>query len=134
MTYTLYTDGGARGNPGPGGAGAVITNEDNKVVYEASKYLGVCTNNEAEYLALILGLTAAAEKKLTKLTCYLDSELVVRQLNGQYKVKNDRLKKLFDAVLALKFQFTTLTFVHVVRSKNARADELVNEAIDKAVA
>ena len=92
----LFTDGGARGNPGPGAIGVVFKDDGGKIVFELGKYLGKCTNNEAEYEALITGLETAIEKKYSELTCHLDSELVVKQLNGLYKVKNERLKVLFN--------------------------------------
>jgi ribonuclease HI len=130
MAYKLYTDGGARGNPGPSGIGIVLLNESGKEVIELSKYIGEATNNEAEYTALLEGLRVAAEKNVGVLECYLDSELVVRQLNGAYKVKNLRLKQLFDEVSRLTTSFDEITFNHVKRGKNVRADELVNLALD----
>jgi ribonuclease HI len=133
MAYKLYTDGGARGNPGPAGAGVVLYDSKDQLVVEVQKYLGPCTNNDAEYAALIMGLELALAHEVSELTCYLDSELIVRQLNGQYKVKNERLKKYFDKVLELKFQFSDIRFVHVPRTENTVADRLVNAAIDSAM-
>lgn len=134
MTYKLHTDGGSRGNPGPGAIGAVITNsttQGDAVIYELSKYIGRCTNNEAEYLAVFYGLKAALDKNINELEVFVDSELVVKQLSGEYKVKNLRLKKIFDEVKKLQSSFTKLSFTHVKRNKNKRADELVNEALDQ---
>ena len=130
MTFTLHTDGGARGNPGPGGIGIVLKNSDQEVVYEAAKYIGECTNNEAEYLALIEGLKASLGKDVKQLESFVDSELVVKQLNGEYKVKNERLKSLHAEASQFANSFEKITFTHVRREKNKRADELVNEALD----
>lgn len=136
ITYKLFTDGGARGNPGPSGAGAVLLDSSasaNNIVAKANKYLGIGTNNEAEYKALLLGLNLALENNVKKIVCYLDSELVVKQLNGEYKVKNARLKKLFDEVLLVRSTFEKISFIHVKRDKNSDADALVNLAIDEAL-
>ena len=130
VSFTLYTDGGARGNPGPGAIGAVLKDENGETVYEASKYIGPSTNNEAEYKAIIHGLEIAKEKEPAELKCYLDSELVVKQLNGEYKVKNEKLKVLFDQVKKLQFEITGVSFNHILRKKNKEADKLVNTALD----
>lgn len=131
MNLSLYTDGGSRGNPGPGGAGVVLQNEKGEVLKEVSKFLGKCTNNEAEYQALILGLKAALEKRPTKLSCFLDSELIVKQLNGIYRVKNPRMRVLYEEVRDLEKGLGEVSYKHVTRDKNAQADALVNEALDK---
>lgn len=128
--YTLFTDGGARGNPGPGAIGVVLKNEAGEIVYEASQYIGPSTNNEAEYKALIHGLEVAKDKNPGTLACFLDSELVVKQLNGEYRVKNDKLKMLFDNVKKLQFEIPNISFNHVLRKKNKEADKLVNTALD----
>lgn len=132
MTHKMYTDGGARGNPGPAGAGVVILDPNGISIVKFSKYLGVRTNNEAEYGALIVGLTLALKNDIKFLQCYLDSELVVNQLNGKYKVKNERLKSLYAKAIALLPQFSKITFVHIPRAENSEADLLVNEAVDNA--
>ncbi len=126
----LNTDGGARGNPGPGAAGIILRNDDGIIVGQFGVRLGVCTNNEAEYNALIIGLKTALDHKAATLTCNLDSELVVRQLNGEYRVKNARIKKLFDEAVGLKPCFERISFNHVQRSENRLADKLVNEVLD----
>lgn len=131
MIFNMYTDGGARGNPGPAGIGIVICTPDNTLKFAYKKYIGKTTNNEAEYIALLAGLKLAQEKKITELRCFLDSELVVKQLNGTYKVKNDRLKKLYDEVITLAKNFSVLTFAHIARTENKQADKLVNEALDE---
>ncbi len=131
MKYRMFTDGGSRGNPGPGAIGVVIKNESGETVFELAKYLGICTNNEAEYAALIAGLNSAKNKQITDLECFLDSELVVNQLKGLYKVKNERLAKLHTLIGQLKSNFSNLTFTHVERKLNKEADALVNSALDK---
>ena len=131
MTFKLYTDGGARGNPGPGGIGVVLQDAKNETVYELAKYIGKCTNNEAEYLGVLHGLQAAKSKDVKKLEVIVDSELVVKQLTGDYKVKNDRLKKLYMQVKELESSFVSISYKHVKRDKNKRADALVNEALDQ---
>jgi len=128
----LNTDGGARGNPGPGAAGAVLKDDAGNVIKEVGKYLGVSTNNEAEYQALILGLTLATELKVHELICKLDSELVVNQLNGFYKVKNEKLGVLFKTVKNLQKNFSSIKFVHIPRTQNKEADALVNATLDTA--
>jgi ribonuclease HI len=129
MNYTLYTDGGARGNPGPAAIGIVLKkNED--VLVQKAKYIGVATNNQAEYQALILGLHTALDHA-KELKCLLDSELVVKQLNGEYRVKDEKLKPLFEKVKKLEEDFTRVTFHHIPREKNKLADLLLNEELDK---
>lgn len=129
MTYYLYTDGGSRGNPGPGAIGIVLQKEEDIVVQKA-KYIGEVTNNQAEYQALILGLTIANEHT-KELECLLDSELVVRQLNGQYRVKDEKLKPLFEKVKKLEQDFEKVSFSHIPREKNKLADLLLNQELDK---
>ena len=130
MTYSLFTDGGSRGNPGPGAIGVVIENDKGETIYELSKYVGECTNNEAEYLALIAGLKVAKNKKLDSLEVYIDSELVAKQVNGEYRVKSPNLKKYYKEAANFRKKFDSLEFIHVKRHKNTKADALVNEALD----
>ena len=127
----LYCDGGSRGNPGPAGAGFVIYDKTHKEVCVGKKFLGETTNNVAEYTALLLGLNKAKECGIQHLSCFLDSELVVKQLHGEYRVKHPNIKPLFARVQALLPQFSDISFSHIPRSKNARADSLANEAMDK---
>ncbi len=131
MKGFMYTDGGARGNPGPAATGIIIKNEDRKIISRAGAYLGVATNNEAEYIALIQGLTLAEEKGFDELSCLLDSELVVNQLNGVYKVKNERIKVYFGQVRDLSKKFKFVSFTHIVRSQNKEADAIVNKVLDE---
>lgn len=130
----LHADGASRGNPGPAGAAAVLFGEKGDVLFEWKAFLGTCTNNEAEYQGLILGLTESLGKGYRNLSIFLDSELVVRQLTGRYRVKNERLKKLYDRAAALLGRLESWTVDHVGRENNAEADRLANEAIDGALA
>jgi ribonuclease HI len=129
----IYTDGGARGNPGPSGAGVVI--QDGAKTYEYKKYLGERqTNNFAEYEAVALALTEAKKKKLSgrSLEIRMDSQLVVEQLSGNWKIKEAGLKTQAAKVRALLADFPSHKFVYVPRAQNKEADRLVNEAIDEA--
>jgi len=129
----LYTDGGARGNPGPAAGGAVLKSLDGEVIDTRSKYLGETTNNQAEYIALIIGLEMALENSCTELSVFMDSELAIRQINGQYKVKNLAIAERFKEVHNLRVKFQKITFTHVRREKNTEADALVNKCIDKEI-
>lgn len=135
MNVDIFTDGGARGNPGPAGAGAVIYDRKTKeVLAEISKYVGETTNNQAEYLAIIYGLEKAKKLKAKDVHVYLDSQLAEKQLKGEYKVKNQELAKRFLEVKNLIHSFDSVNFTHVRREKNKEADALVNKAIDKELA
>lgn len=129
----IYTDGGARNNPGPAGIGAVIRDENGKVIKSISKYIGEATNNQAEYMAVIEALKKAKELAAAELEFYLDSELVVKQLNRAYKVKDPDLAPLFLQIHNLSLSFKKIIFKHIPREKNEEADRLVNLAIDKAI-
>lgn len=131
MKLIIYTDGGARGNPGPAGLGVVIYDENRRPVAELSRFLGVATNNQAEYQAVIDALHKAKELGGTELDFFLDSELVVKQLNREYKVKNKDLAPLFLLVHNLSLNFNRITYTHVFREQNQEADRLANEAMDK---
>ena len=128
----IYSDGGARGNPGPSGIGAVLYDENKKLLAEISEYLGETTNNQAEYRALIFALKKAKSLGGEDLSCYLDSELVVKQLKREYKVKNAELAPLFLEVHNLSLNFKKIEFIHVRREFNKEADRLANEAMDRA--
>jgi len=127
---TLYTDGGARGNPGPAAAAYVLAIAGGETI-EAGDYLGEATNNQAEYEALLRGLSRAREAAVTNLAVFMDSELIVKQMSGEYRIKNADLKILYDKVCSLIAAFDRVTFEHVPRAKNKRADALVNETLDK---
>jgi dinuclear metal center YbgI/SA1388 family protein len=130
--YHLYTDGGARGNPGPAGIGARLMTAGGDVVEDVSDYIGKATNNVAEYQALIAGLEVALDRGIERLDVFLDSELVVRQVNGQYKVKDAGLKPLHAQACLLLSKFHEVDVRHVRREQNSAADALVNQAIDAA--
>jgi len=126
----LHTDGAARGNPGPAGAGGEIRSIDGSLLAEVSEYLGEATNNVAEYKALILTLERALLFKPREIEVRADSELLVKQLRGEYKVKNEGLKPLYERIKALAAGLKSLKVKHIYRSENAHADELANRAID----
>lgn len=128
--FTLRTDGGARGNPGPAGAGFVLESPAGEVVRSGGRFLGVATNNVAEYEALVWGMRTALAHGVRSLKVCADSELVVRQMNGQYKVKNEGLRPLYQQACGLVRRFDRVEIVHVRRADNAAADALANEAMD----
>ncbi|HRH32887.1 MAG TPA: ribonuclease HI family protein [bacterium] len=127
--FIIHSDGGARGNPGPAAIGVVLTCEG-KVVATISKYIGETTNNQAEYQAIIAGLEKALEYQAEVVECFLDSELVVKQLRHEYKVKNKELATLFVKAHNLSLQFKKISFNHIPREENKAADKLVNNALD----
>lgn len=130
----LFTDGCARGNPGPAGAGYVITDMSDKEIDSGCKFLGKSeTNNQAEYGALIVGLMKCRFHTTGIIHAYSDSELMVKQLNGTYRITKSHLKKLADNVHTLMEGFQKVTLHHVKRNKNNRADELANKAVDQAL-
>jgi ribonuclease HI len=137
MRYTIYADGGARGNPGPAGAGAVVRDESGKRVANISKFLGHKTNNFAEYEAVILGFEALfklvppQEHETTEVLVKMDSELVVKQTRGEYKVKNPGLKEQQARLAHIAAAFGKVTFTHIPREQNGDADALANEAMDR---
>ncbi len=125
----IAADGAARGNPGPAAIGATIKDERGKLIARISRRIGTATNNQAEYLALIAALERAISLGVKKVDIYLDSELVVRQLNGKYRVKNTRLKSLFQEVKRLAGQLEAVTVTYVPRQQNTEADRLANMAL-----
>lgn len=131
MTLFTFTDGASRGNPGPAAAGVIIKDEKGKVLFEKGQFLGRLTNNEAEYRALLLGLRAAADLKPERLVVLLDSELVFYQLNGEYRVKKPALAELVAQVRVAENRLPKVIYKHIPREKNAHADALANEALDK---
>ena len=129
--FVVYIDGGARGNPGPAGAGVVIhAGDDGTVLFEGGLFLGRATNNVAEYRALLAGLARCRDLRGQRLEVRSDSELLVKQMRGEYRVKNDTLRDLFDEANALCRDFEKVDFTHVRREANHRADRLVNQAIN----
>lgn len=131
MKLIIYTDGGARGNPGPAAGGVVIKNEAGKNLAAYGEYLGAQTNNFAEYSALISGLQKAKELGASEVECLLDSELVTKQMRGEYKVKEPTLQKLFVKAYNATSVFKKVIFKHIRREQNSEADALVNETLDK---
>jgi len=127
----LSTDGGARGNPGPAAYGYVLETEDGTVLDARGEAIGFATNNVAEYRALVAGLEKAVELGLDEIEVVSDSELLVRQMRGEYKVKNAALRELNEAAEALADRLRTVTYTAVRREHNELADRLVNEALDK---
>lgn len=127
---TLYTDGAARGNPGPAGIGVVALKDDQEV-FTISRFIGHATNNMAEYLAVIAGLEKAADLAAPEVTVMLDSELVERQLTGAYRVRDAKLKVLYARAAKAARAFERCFFLHVPREQNAAADRLANEALDR---
>lgn len=126
----IYSDGAARGNPGPAGAGAILQGEDGHVIVEVCRYLGEMTNNQAEYNALLLALEEAQAIGAENLTIFADSELMVKQIMGEYRVKNEGIKPLFAKAQKLLRGFAGYTIEHVPRDENRHADRLANLAID----
>ena len=130
-TLHLFSDGGSRGNPGPAAIGCVLLDPaTGTVLKEQGECIGVQTNNIAEYQALIAGLKMAREFRPNRLVCHLDSELVVKQLSGEYRVKMATFQPLIDEIAELKADFPAIEFVHIPRARNAKADALVNKALD----
>lgn len=129
-TWTIFTDGGARGNPGPA-AFAYVIKRPGQVDVQENGYLGQTTNNVAEYTGLVKALEHAKELGGKKLIVNSDSELMVKQMNGQYKVKNEGLRPLYQQASALRKQFESVVIKHVYREQNAQADALCNEAMDR---
>ncbi len=130
----LRTDGASRGNPGHAAAGVVVEADDGTVLATGKHYLGVMTNNQVEYRALILGLKAVARYQPVAVRVYMDSELIVLQMTGQYRVKNEQLLPLYTEVRALAARLGQVTFTHVPRGGNALADRLANEALNERAA
>ena len=129
-SWTLYTDGGARGNPGPAAIGVVVSDPDGAVVEELAEPIGVATNNVAEYRAVLRALERAAALGATELELIGDSELVARQLTGAYKVKHPSMKPLHAQATRALSAFDRWSIRSVPRGQNARADALVNAALD----
>ncbi len=148
MKYTIHTDGGSRGNPGPAAIGVVIEGplqarpvKSQQVLpvnkHEYGEYIGVATNNDAEYKAVIFALKklkaliGSDKSEQAHITVYMDSELLVKQFNHEYKVKDENMQKLFFEVHNLRLDFGKVEFKHVLRGKNQEADKMVNQALDR---
>lgn len=136
MKFILYADGGSRGNPGPAGAGALVRDEEGVQVVTVSEFLGSTTNNIAEYTAVLRALEGLARllgvaANAARVEARLDSQLVVRQMNGEYKIKHPNIVPLAAKVKDVATMFDSVTFVHVYREDNKEADALANEAMDR---
>jgi ribonuclease HI len=126
----IYTDGAARGNPGPAAIGAVIKDEAGNTIATISRRLGATTNNQAEYQAIIAALAKASVIGARQVTLYSDSELVVKQINGQYKIKHTALRPLYQEVVKLAGTLASLKIAYIPRERNREADTLANKALD----
>ncbi len=133
MKARLFTDGGARGNPGPAAYGFVLESEDGTVLAAEGEAIGTATNNVAEYSGLIAGLEKAIELHVPQVEVVSDSELMVKQMRGEYRVKNEALRELYDEATALARRLGNVEYRHVKRAHNELADKLVNDALDAAV-
>ncbi|HEY8297311.1 MAG TPA: ribonuclease HI family protein [Candidatus Baltobacteraceae bacterium] len=131
VQVTLFADGGSRGNPGPAASGAVLLTPDGTVIGEVGRFLGIATNNVAEWSAVLFGLQAALELGITTIAIRLDSELVVKQLTGEYRVKHPDLQPLHRQVTALLRRFSHVDLKHVPRKQNKLADAVVNRVLDQ---
>lgn len=131
MEAMLFADGGSRGNPGPAASAAVLLDPGGELIEEVGAYLGIATNNVAEWTALVLGLEAAAKRGIRRLGVRLDSELVVKQLGGEYRVKHAGLQPLYARARRLLRDFAEVEIRHVPRKQNALADALVNRVLDQ---
>jgi ribonuclease HI len=129
----IYVDGAARGNPGEAGIGIIIKDEQDKEIKKLYKYIGLATNNSAEYTALIYGLQEALILGVKDVAVFSDSELMVRQLNGEYKVKNHNLRQYYEQVLHLKAGLDNFEMRQISRGENKEADKLANQAIDSKI-
>ncbi len=132
MRARLFTDGGARGNPGPAAYGFVLETDDGTVLAAEGEAIGEATNNVAEYSGLVAGLRKAIELQVADVELVSDSELMVKQMRGEYRVKNEALRELFLEATKLARQLDSVEYRHVRRAHNELADKLVNEALDAA--
>jgi ribonuclease HI len=130
----IFSDGGARGNPGPAAIAFIILSENGQTLMTKSRYIGLRTNNQAEYEALLAALESASALNADEVTCHLDSELVTKHLTGEYTVKNPKLRELWNRIQELRGHFKKASFTSVPRTNNQiqKVDKLVNETLDKA--
>jgi ribonuclease HI len=129
----IYTDGGSRGNPGPSAIGVIVCDGEGRVLVRHSEYIGEATNNRAEYTALVRALELASRLTVERISCFLDSELVVRQMKLEYRVKNPHLKRLFLKIRGLESRFVEVTYSRVPRTHRMiqEVDSLVNKTLDE---
>ncbi len=139
MEFTIFADGGSRGNPGPAGAGAIVRDQEGKVVAKISEYIGINTNNVAEYTGILSALEALYDKlgsegsASASVVVKMDSMLVVKQMNGEYRIKHLNLQPLAARVNEMRRKFKSVSFAHVYREHNKEADALANKAMDKGM-
>lgn len=131
MNAILKTDGGSRGNPGEGASGAILFNDEGMVIDIDGLYLHNTTNNNAEYQALVIGLKMAKKNKVENLECFLDSELIVKQMNGIYKISDANIKQIKKLIDTLLPNFQKVSFTHIPREQNKLADKIVNLILDE---
>ncbi|ADL12237.1 ribonuclease HI family protein [Acetohalobium arabaticum] len=131
MELNIYTDGASRGNPGPGGIGVLIKDGSNNIKEELADYIGEATNNEAEYQAIIAGLKKARELNSESISLFSDSQLVIKQLTGEYRVRSEKLKPYYLEIKELLQDLPDCDFQHIPREENHKADELANLGIDQ---
>lgn len=136
MDISVFTDGGSRGNPGPAAIGVVVYDKNKNIVFELAKYIGNKTNNQAEYQAVLEAVKWICQQgaKINKVDFYVDSELVAKQLNGEYKIKSANIKPLTEQINQLRSTLPfKITFTHLLRDGNKKADQLVNQALDNQI-
>lgn len=133
MHLNIYTDGASRGNPGHSAIGIIINNDLHQNIAQISRYIGVGTNNNAEYTAVLTALQEAQKLKADSVTLYLDSELIARQLTGEYRVKSKPLQLFFIEINKIRRNFVSFNVVHIERSRNSEADKLANKALDSVL-
>lgn len=136
MDISIFTDGGSRGNPGPAAIGVVVYDKNKNIVFELAKYIGNKTNNQAEYQAVLEAVKWICQQgaKINKVDFYVDSELVAKQLNGEYKIKSANIKPLTLQINQLRNTLPfKITFTHLLRDGNKKADQLVNQALDNQI-
>ena len=131
MSYQIYSDGASRGNPGPAGIGAVILDDKGKTVHEIAKYIGETTNNVAEYEALLAALDYCVKKKISPVEILADSQLLIKQLSGEYRVKHENIKPLYQKAQGYLTHLQVTGYKHVPRELNKAADKLANRGIDQ---
>jgi len=133
MHLNIYTDGASRGNPGHSAIGIIINDDLHQNIAQISRYIGVGTNNNAEYTAVLTALQEAQKLKADSVTLYLDSELIARQLTGEYRVKSKPLQLFFIEINKIRRNFVSFNVVHIERSRNSEADKLANKALDSVL-
>lgn len=131
MEITLYFDGASRGNPGPAAVGIVLMDQSGTVLVEKGEYIGVATNNVAEYKAMLRGLEEASNLQASTVSVYGDSELLIKQMNGVYRVKHPNLLPLYQRAQSMIRAFKNISFIYIPRDQNTCADKAANEALDQ---